>query len=82
MSWLPTWLPALPSLNFPVPASIQGRFLSFVLKRSLGHLFKPGQLDSAQIDSQLGSGHIQVNDLELDESVRRSISWLLPALYS
>ncbi|TEB36380.1 hypothetical protein FA13DRAFT_1683755 [Coprinellus micaceus] len=67
MSWFSSWVPSLPSLNFTIPANIQSRFLSFVLKRSLGHLFKPGQLDSAQIDSQLGSGHIQVNDLELDE---------------
>jgi autophagy-related protein 2 len=70
MSWFSSWVPSLPSLNFTIPANIQSRFLSFVLKRSLGHLFKPGQLDSAQIDSQLGSGHIQVNDLELDELVR------------
>ncbi|KAF6765267.1 hypothetical protein DFP72DRAFT_870567 [Ephemerocybe angulata] len=67
MSWFPSWLPSLPSLNFPVPAGIQGRFVSFVLKRSLGHLFKPGQLSSPQIDSQIGSGYVQVNDLEFDE---------------
>ncbi|KAJ2913449.1 hypothetical protein MD484_g6960, partial [Candolleomyces efflorescens] len=48
-------------------ASIQGRFISFILKRSLGHLFKPGQLNSPQIDSQIGSGYVQINDLELDE---------------
>jgi len=69
MSWFTSWLPSLPTINLAVPARLQGRFVSFVLKRTLGHLFKPGQLDSPQIDSQIGSGYVQVNDLELDESV-------------
>lgn len=68
-SWYSSWLPGLPSISF-VPASIQRRFISFVLKKSLGHLLKPGQLDINQIDSQIGSGYVQVNDLQLDSQVR------------
>jgi autophagy-related protein 2 len=43
--------------------------VSFVLKRLLGHLFKPDQLDLSQIDSQIGSGFVQVKDLRLDNEV-------------
>ncbi|KAH7103957.1 hypothetical protein BKA62DRAFT_695150 [Auriculariales sp. MPI-PUGE-AT-0066] len=50
-----------------VPASIQSRFLSFALKRSIGHLVKPGQLDPQQIEAQLGNGFIEVKDIQLDE---------------
>lgn len=72
MSWFSSWLPSLPSISsFAVPSSIQRRFISFVLKRSLGHLLKPGQLDIEQIDSQIGSGYVQVNDLQLDNNVCR-----------
>ncbi|THH20691.1 hypothetical protein EW146_g715 [Bondarzewia mesenterica] len=63
--WTPSWL-SLPSIDFSLPSGIQRRFISFVLKRSLGHLLKPGQLDIQQIDSQIGSGYVQVRDLELD----------------
>lgn len=70
MSWF-SWLPKLPALNISLtlPTSIQGRFLSFVLKRTLGHFFKPGHFDASQIDSQIGSGLVQVKDLELDDKV-------------
>ncbi|ESK94572.1 hypothetical protein Moror_7968, partial [Moniliophthora roreri MCA 2997] len=81
-SWLPSWLPSLPELPstnyFSLPSSIQGRFISFVLKRSLGHLLKPGQLDPHQIDSQVGSGYIQVNDLELDTNAVNNLLTGLP----
>ncbi|KDQ60992.1 hypothetical protein JAAARDRAFT_31991 [Jaapia argillacea MUCL 33604] len=68
-SWISSWIPSLPTVDFSyaLPSSIQTRFLSFVLKRSLGHLLKPGQLDINQIDSQIGSGYVQVKDLQLDE---------------
>lgn len=69
MTWFPEWLPRLPSINFAVPSSVQGRFISFLLKKLFGHLFKPGQLDSSQVDAQIGSGYVQVNDLELDAEV-------------
>ena len=68
MPWYSSWIPTLP--NFAIPTSIQGRFLSFILKKSLGHFVKPGQLDHHQIDSQIGSGYVQVNDLELHPEVR------------
>ncbi|PPR03614.1 hypothetical protein CVT24_007729 [Panaeolus cyanescens] len=66
MAWYSSWIPGLPSINFAIPVSIQNHFVSFLLKKSLGHLLKPGQLDLHQIDSQIGSGYVQVNDLELD----------------
>jgi autophagy-related protein 2 len=69
MSWLFGWLPRIPSINLALPSSIQGRFVSFVLKKLLGNFVKPGQLDIHQIDSQVGSGFVQVNDLELESSV-------------
>jgi autophagy-related protein 2 len=68
-SWYSSWLPGLPSINFALPSSIQGRFVSFVLKKTLGHLLKPGQLDVHQIDTQIGSGYVQVSNLELDNEV-------------
>lgn len=55
--------------DFAVPSGIQRRFFSFLLRKTLGHFLKPGQLDLHQIDSQLGSGTVQVKDLELDGQV-------------
>ena len=68
MPWYSSWIPDFPNINFGVPG-IQGRFVSFVLKKTLGHLLKPGQLDPHQIDSQIGSGYVQINDLELSPEV-------------
>ncbi|KDR81673.1 hypothetical protein GALMADRAFT_276398 [Galerina marginata CBS 339.88] len=83
MAWYSSWIPGLPSFNFAIPTSIQGRFLSFVLKKSLGHLLKPGQLDHHQIDSQIGSGYVQVNDLQLNpEAINTYLEGLPLALYS
>lgn len=68
-SWFPFTF-TLPSLQNITPSlSIQRRFVSFILKRSLGHLLKPGQLDINQIDAQIGSGSVEIKDLLLDESV-------------
>jgi autophagy-related protein 2 len=75
MSWFSSWLPQLPALNLALPTSIQGRFLSFILKKTLGHFFKPGQLNVSQIDSQIGSGFVQVKNLELDNGVREVYNW-------
>ncbi|THU88398.1 hypothetical protein K435DRAFT_969064 [Dendrothele bispora CBS 962.96] len=78
-SWFSSWLPGLPSINYlTLPSNIQRRFISFVLKRSLGHLLKPGQLDVQQIDSQIGSGHVQVKDLELDNQAINDLLSGLP----
>ncbi|KAF8077884.1 hypothetical protein FPV67DRAFT_1463315 [Lyophyllum atratum] len=79
-SWYSSWFPGLPSINFALPSSLQGRFISFVLKKSLGHFLKPGQLDSRQIDSQIGSGYVQVNDLELDNEAINAIISDLPVV--
>ncbi|KAF9472211.1 hypothetical protein BDN70DRAFT_887253 [Pholiota conissans] len=65
MAWYSSWIPGLPNFNFSIPTSIQGHFISFVLKKFLGHLLTPGQLDYRQIDSQIGSGYVQINDLVL-----------------
>ena len=70
-SWLPnnfSWGSFIPA--FTPPVSIQRRFISFVLKRTLGHLVKPGQLDVDQVDAQLGRGFVEINNLELDVEVR------------
>ncbi|KAF5373651.1 hypothetical protein D9758_000606 [Tetrapyrgos nigripes] len=78
-SWFSSWLPEIPSINyFSLPSNIQRRFISFVLKRSLGHLLKPGQFEIQQIDSQIGSGHVQVNDLELDNQAINNLLSGLP----
>ncbi|EAU88507.1 hypothetical protein CC1G_04213 [Coprinopsis cinerea okayama7 len=80
MSWFASWLPSIPTINLAIPTSIQGRFVSFFLKKFLGHLFKPGQLDTPQIDSQIGSGYVQINDLELDPTIINSYLTGLPLL--
>ncbi|VDB83052.1 unnamed protein product [Peniophora sp. CBMAI 1063] len=65
--WTPTW-PSFPTFDFALPSNLQRRFISFLLKRSLGPFLKPGQLDVEQIDSQLGSGYLQVKELEIDDN--------------
>lgn len=30
---------------------------------------KPGQLDDHKIDAQIGSGRVEINDVQLDDSV-------------
>ncbi|KAF7792955.1 hypothetical protein EIP86_004058 [Pleurotus ostreatoroseus] len=77
-SWLRTWLPALPSIELSLPTSIQRRFLSFALRQALGHLLKPGQLDTQQVDAQIGSGFVQVRDVELENEAINSLITGLP----
>ncbi|KAH7922102.1 putative peripheral membrane protein [Leucogyrophana mollusca] len=77
-SWYSSWFSGLPSFDFALPSGIQRRFFSFILKRSLGHLLKPGQLDLHQIDSQIGSGYVQVKDLELDDQAVNALLSGLP----
>ncbi|KAH8107055.1 hypothetical protein BXZ70DRAFT_271252 [Cristinia sonorae] len=77
MSWFTQWLPTLPSIDFTLPSGIQRRFISFALRQSLGHLLKPGQLDVLQIDSQIGSGYVQISDVELsNEAINALIAGL------
>ncbi|KAF8516917.1 hypothetical protein BU17DRAFT_50360 [Hysterangium stoloniferum] len=66
---IPTWQ-TFPSIF--LPATIQRRFVSFILKRVLGHLVKPGQLDPTQIEAQIGSGLVEVHDVELDHDAINS----------
>ena len=67
-SWFPSWF-TLPTFDVSVFPNLQRKFFSFILKRFLGHLLKPGQLDVGQIDSAIGSGNLTINDLELDCTV-------------
>ncbi|EKM55349.1 uncharacterized protein PHACADRAFT_208868 [Phanerochaete carnosa HHB-10118-sp] len=76
--WTPSWLPTLPSIDFSLPSSIQKRFISFALRQALGHLLKPGQLDTQQVDSQIGSGFVQIRDVELDNTAINTLLAGLP----
>ncbi|KAF8447739.1 hypothetical protein L210DRAFT_3527080 [Boletus edulis BED1] len=81
-SWYSSWFSGLPTFDFAVPSNIQRRFFSFLLRRTLGHFLKPGQLDLHQIDSQLGSGTVQVKDLELDgQAINQLLVGLPLSLY-
>ncbi|CCO28540.1 Autophagy-related protein 2 [Rhizoctonia solani AG-1 IB] len=68
----------LPTFGIALPANIQRRFLSFVLKYFLGHLVKPGQLDDHKIDAQIGSGRVEIKDVELDDSAINKLLVGLP----
>lgn len=63
----PFTLPSLPSIS--LPANIQRRFLSYVLKRALGRFFRSG-LDVDKIQSQISEGKVEIEDLVVDEEVR------------
>lgn len=66
LSW-PFALPQLPSIS--LPDNIQRRFLSFVLKRSLGRFVKPGSLDVERIQAQISQGWVEIEGLEVDTEV-------------
>jgi autophagy-related protein 2 len=63
-------LPSLPTLGISLPSNLQAKFLSFALRRSIGRFVRPGQLEAERIDSQIGSGYVKVDNLELDHDVR------------
>lgn len=67
-SWMPSWF-TFPTFDVSILPNLQRKFFSFVLKRFLGHLLKPGQLDVEQIDSAIGSGNVTINDLKLECTV-------------
>jgi len=67
-SWVPSWF-AFPKFDVSILPNLQRKFFSFILKRFLGHLLKPGQLNIEQIDSAIGSGNLTVNYLELECTV-------------
>ncbi|KAG6874206.1 hypothetical protein C0995_003752 [Termitomyces sp. Mi166 len=47
-------------------------------KKSLGQFLKPGQFDSHQIDSKIGSGFVQINNLQLDDQTINALISDLP----
>ena len=63
----PFSLPTLPSIS--LPANIQRRFLSYVLKRALGRFVKAGGLDVERIQAQISEGWVEVEGLEIDTEV-------------
>lgn len=62
---------------FSLSGNLQKRILSYLLKRTLGHLVDGGQLDLANIDAGIGSGRIEVRNVQLDAN---AINKRLPAL--
>lgn len=71
-SWNTLFPFELPSIGLPafaLPANIQRRFISYILRKSLGKFVKPGQLDDRQVDSQIGNGSIEITQIELADEV-------------
>lgn len=60
-------LPSLPSIS--LPANIQRRFLSYVLKRALGRFVKTGGLDVDRIQAQISEGWVEIQGMEVDAEV-------------
>ncbi|SPO35600.1 related to APG2 - required for sporulation [Pseudozyma flocculosa] len=79
--FLPSFLTGweLPSISaaYSLSSALQRRILSYLLKRTLGHLVIGGQLDIDQIDSGLGSGKVEIRNVVLDAE---AINRLLPSL--
>lgn len=74
LSYLPSSLPSLPFLpSLPsLPVNIQRRFLSFLLRRSLGRFVKEGGLGAERIEGALlgkGGGEVKLEGVRLDEEV-------------
>ncbi|WRT66888.1 uncharacterized protein IL334_003851 [Kwoniella shivajii] len=74
LTTLPFTLPSLPSIS--LPANIQRRFLSYVLKRSLGRFVKGQALDAERIQAQLSEGWVELEGLEVDTN---EINSLMPS---
>lgn len=72
-SWVPSWF-TFPKFDVAIIPNLQRKFFSFILKRFLGHLLQPGQLDVEQIDSAIGSGNLTINDLKLECTVSLPVS--------
>ncbi len=59
---------------YSLSANLQKRILSYLLKRTLGHLVDGGHLDLAQIDAGIGSGRIEVRNIQLHaEAINRQL---------
>lgn len=71
--WFPSFLtfpvnlPSLPSIS--LPDNIQRRFLSYVLKRTLGRFFIASGFDVERIQAQLGEGRVELERLEVNIDV-------------
>ncbi|KAN0061095.1 autophagy-related protein 2 [Thecaphora frezii] len=78
--FLPSFLSGweLPSISaaYSLSNALQRRILSYLLRRTLGHLVKGGQVDLDQIETGLGLGKIEIKDVELDAE---AINRLLPS---
>ncbi|WVR04987.1 hypothetical protein IAU60_001999 [Kwoniella sp. DSM 27419] len=74
LTTFPFSLPSLPSIS--LPANIQRRFLSYVLKRALGRFVKDEALDADRIQAQISEGWLEIEGLELDTD---EINAIIPA---
>jgi len=69
------WTNPFASLPFgSLSTDLQRRFLSWVLRRSLGRFVRAGGLDVGRIQSQIGQGRVEIEGLELDTDVSLHIS--------
>jgi autophagy-related protein 2 len=66
LTW-PFTLPSLPSIS--LPANIQRRFLSYVLKRALGRFVVAGGLDVERIQAQISEGWVEIEGLDVNAEV-------------
>lgn len=66
-------------LSISLPAHIQRRFLSYVLKRALGRFVKAGGLDVERIQAQISEGWVEIEALEVDTAVCYSSFLFLPS---
>ncbi|ORY21591.1 hypothetical protein BCR39DRAFT_553281 [Naematelia encephala] len=66
-------LPYIPTIS--LPANIQRRFLSYVLKRALGRFVKAGGLDVERIQAQISEGWVEIEGLEVNTE---EVNSLLP----
>ncbi|PWN48294.1 hypothetical protein IE53DRAFT_370745 [Violaceomyces palustris] len=79
--FIPSFLSGWELPNFSanaISAGLQKRILSFLLRRSLGHLVQGGQLDLDQIDAGIGSGKLEIKDLHLDSQAVNGLIRDLP----
>lgn len=74
--WFPSFLtfnlPSLPSIS--LPANIQRRFLSYVLRRALGRFVVSSSLDVERIQAQISQGWVEIERLEIDTTVSGDIA--------
>lgn len=70
--WLPSFLTLPISLSLPsisLPANIQRRFLSYVLKRALGRFIIASGLDVERVQAQISQGLVELERLEINTEV-------------